>query len=169
NVRLGATTGVLIAVGGIVGSLLFAALSIGIRPRLVTVALMVSGIAVFMLYANNYRMTSVALALAVCVGMVAHGAIAAFYAISPSVFPTTARGAGVGLMIGIGRGVAILAPILTGYLLKAGWTPQAMYQLFAGFFVVASAAIFMLDRTYRGRSENPDAPEALLASEPARG
>ena len=99
--------------------------------------------------------------------MVANGGVAAFYAISPFVFPTTARGAGVGLMIGIGRGVAIVAPILTGYLLKAGWTPQSMYQLFAGFFVIASVAIFTLDRTYRGRSENPDAPGVLLTAVPA--
>jgi benzoate transport len=167
NVNLGAKTGVLIAVGGILGALVFAAFSFRIRPRIVTVGMLISGAVVFVLYANNYQSTSIALALAVCVGMVANGSIAAFYAISPFVFPTTARCAGVGLMIGIGRGVAILAPILTGYLLKGGWTPQGMYELFAGFFVVASIAIVVLDRTYRGRSENPDIPDALLAAMPA--
>jgi benzoate transport len=161
NVTLGARTGVLIAVGGILGALLFAALSLKIRPRIVTVAMMFAGAIVFVLYANNYQTTAIALTLAVLVGVVANGGIAAFYAISPFVFPTTARGTGVGLMIGIGRGVAIVAPILTGYLLKAGWTPQDMYQLFAGFFVVAAIATVVLDRTYRGRSENPDTPDVL--------
>jgi len=160
-VTLGARTGVLIAVGGILGALLFAALSLKIRPRIVTVAMMFSGAIVFVLYANNYQTTAIALTLAVFVGIVANGGIAAFYAVSPFVFPTTARGTGVGLMIGIGRGVAIVAPILTGYLLRAGWTPQDMYQLFAGFFVVAGIATVVLDRTYKGRSENPDTPEAL--------
>ncbi len=163
NVSLGAKTGVLIAVGGILGALVFAALSLRLRPRVVTIGMLICGAVVFVLYANNYQSTSIALALAVCVGMVANGGVAAFYAISPFVFPTTARGAGVGLMIGIGRGVAIVAPILTGYLLKAGWTPQGMYELFAGFFVVASIAILVLDRTYRGHSENPDAPGMTAA------
>jgi MFS family permease len=43
--------------------------------------------------------------------LLAFRGIAAFYAISPFVYPTVHRGAGVGLMIGVGRGVAILAPI----------------------------------------------------------
>lgn len=162
NVNLGAKTGVLIAVGGILGALVFAGLSLRFRPRVVTIGMLIAGAVVFVLYANNYQNASIAFALAVCVGMVANGGVAAFYAISPPVFPTTARGAGVGLMIGIGRGVAIIAPIATGYLLKAGWTPQGMYQMFAAFFVVASIAIFSLDRSYRGRSENPDAPQARL-------
>src|SRR5258706_5368973 len=161
DVTLGARTGVLIAVGGILGALLFAALSLKIRPRIVTVAMMFAGAIVFVLYANYYQTTAIALTLAVLVGMVANGGIAAFYAISPFVFPTTARGTGVGLMIGVGRGVAIIAPILTGYLLMGGWTPQDMYQLFAGFFVVAGVATVVLDRTYKGRSENPDTPEVL--------
>jgi hypothetical protein len=61
-------------------------------------------------------------------------------------------------MIGFGRGVAILAPIFTGYLLKSAWTPQDIYQFFAAVLVVAGIATVLLDRTYRGRSENPDLP-----------
>ena len=31
-------------------------------------------------------------------------------------------------------------PIMTGHLLKAGWTPQPLYQSFAGLFVIAALA-----------------------------
>jgi len=168
NVNMGARIGVLIAVGGIVGSLLFAGLSAIIRPRLVTILLLSLGAIVYVLYANLYQSAGIALFLAVCVGIVSNGGIAAFYAISPSVFATTVRGTGVGLMIGIGRGIAILSPIMTGYLIKAGWTPQSLYQCFAGLFVVAALAIFSLDRTYRGRTEDPDAPAALQPATLAR-
>jgi benzoate transport len=161
NVNMGAKVGILIAVGGIVGSLLFAGLSAIIRPRLVTIFLLTLGAIVYVLYANMYQSAGIALLLAVCVGIVSNGGIAAFYAISPSVFATTVRGTGVGLMIGIGRGIAILSPIMTGYLIKAGWTPQSLYQCFAGLFIVAALAIFSLDRTYRGRAEDPDALAAL--------
>jgi hypothetical protein len=71
-------------------------------------------------------------------------------------------------MIGFGRAVAILVPIFTGYLLKAGWTPEGTYQFFAAVLVVAGIATVLLDRTYRGYSENPETPEAPKElSEPA--
>ena len=63
-------------------------------------------------------------------------------------------------LIGFGRAVAILAPIFTGYMLTAGWTPQIAYQFFGGVLVVAGIAVILLDWTYRGHSEDPDTPEA---------
>jgi benzoate transport len=161
---LGVRTGVLIMVGGVIGALLFAGLSLKIRPRLVTVLILFGGAIAFALYATQFQHVATALILAVFVGVFANGGIAAFYAISPFVYPTAARGTGVGLMIGFGRAVAILAPIFTGYMLKAGWTPLIAYQFFGGVLVLAAIATLMLDRTYRNRSENPETPEAAMAA-----
>lgn len=158
NAALGGRAGVLIAVGGVLGSLLFAGLALVIRPRIVTALIMFGGSVAYVLFANNFHEAALALTLAVFVGACANGGLAAFYAISPFIYPTTVRGTGVGLMIGFGRGVAILAPIFTGYLLKSAWTPQDIYQFFAAVLVVAGVATVLLDRTYRGRSENPDLP-----------
>jgi benzoate transport len=157
---LGVRTGVLIMVGGVMGALLFAGLSLKMRPRLVTVLIMFGGAIAYVLYAHRIQNIGVALTLSVFVGMFANGGVAAFYAISPFVYPTLVRGTGVGLMIGFGRAVAILAPIFTGYMLTAGWTPQIAYEFFGGVLVVAGIAVILLDWTYRGRSENPDTPEA---------
>jgi benzoate transport len=165
NPSLGGTTGVLIAFGGVLGALLFAGLSLALRPRMATVLIMFGGAIAYVLYANYFHSVAVALTLAVFVGVFANGGVAAFYAISPFVYPTVVRGAGVGLMIGFGRGVAILAPIFTGFLLKAGWTPQGTYQFFAAVLVTAGVATILLDRTYRGRSENPETPEAPTSLE----
>jgi len=145
--------------------MLFAGLSLRLRPRIVTVLILFAGAAAYVLYSQAIQNIGAALTLAVFVGMFANGGVAAFYAISPFVYPTVARGTGVGLMIGVGRGVAILAPIFTGYMLKAGWTPQLAYQFFGGVLVVAGIATWLLDRTYRGRSEDPDAPGAMAPVE----
>jgi MFS family permease len=158
---LGGTAGVLIAAGGVLGALLFAAASMALRPRLVTALVMFGGAIAYVLYATNFQEAGLALVLAVFVGMAANGGVAAFYAISPFVYPTVARGAGVGLMIGFGRGVAILSPIFTGYLLRAGWSPQDAYMLFAGILVLAGLSTVLLDLTYRGRSEDPDEVAAV--------
>lgn len=169
DVTLGVRAGVLIAVGGVLGALVFAALCLMLRPRLVTALLMFGGAAAFWLFANNFANAGLALVLAVAVGMFANGGIAAFYAISPTIYPAAVRGTGVGLMIGFGRAVAIIAPIFTGYLLNAGWASDGVYQLFAGLLLVAGGAVLVLDWSYRGLSEDPETPEAAAGSPaPAR-
>jgi len=155
---LGGKTAILIAVGGVIGALLFAALSTVMRPRLATALIMFAGAVAYVLYANYFHTLSLALSLAVLVGICANGGMAAFYAISPSVYPAAARGTGVGLMIGFGRGVAILAPIFTGYLLKAGATPQFAYQLFGGVLLCSGILTLLLDRTYARDAEGLLAP-----------
>lgn len=55
NTALGGRTGVLIAVGGVLGSLLFAGLALVIRPRVVTALIMFAGSVAFALFANNFH------------------------------------------------------------------------------------------------------------------
>lgn len=156
---LGIRAGMLIQFGGVAGSLLFAALALKVRPRLVTALMLGLGAVVFGLYATQIGHVSTALLLAALVGVFANGGLAAFYAISPQVYPTVVRGTGVGLMIAFGRAVAILAPLATGYLLAAGWTPGVIYQAFGVVLAVAAIATLTLDRGYRGMSENPETPD----------
>ncbi|MCJ0906282.1 MFS transporter [Rhodococcus sp. ARC_M6] len=158
--NMGVTAGVLVNVGGVIGSIIFAGLSIVLRPRIVTALLMFGGVLAFVGYATGFHIVALALALAVLVGIFANGGITGFYAISPPIYPAAARGTGVGWMIGCGRTVSIIAPILTGYLLNGGWTPKSVYMMFGGVLVVAGIATLLLDATYRGRSENPETPEA---------
>ena len=158
---LGVRIGALMLFAGVFGALVFAGLSIKMRPRLVTVLMLVGGASSFVLYGAQIGNVGIAFTLAILVGLFSAGGNAAFYAISPFVYPTAARGMGVGLMIGFGRGVAILAPIATGYMLKAGWTPQMVYQFFGGVLALAAVAMTLLDASYRGRSEDPETPEAV--------
>ena len=166
DAALGIRTGVVILIGGVLGALLFAALSLRLHPRRVTLLIMLGGTLAFVAYAQQIQSQNIgiAFALALLVGVAANGGVAAFYAISPPVYPTAARATGVGLMIGFGRGVAILAPIFTGYMLKAGWSPTDAYRFFAGALAAAGVAVWLLDATYRGRSEDADAIEEVAVS-----
>lgn len=166
---LGATAGVLVNVGGVLGALLFAAAAIVLRPRLVTVLLMIGGALSFLAYANGFHIGALALFVAVLVGVFANGGVAAFYAISPTVYPSAARATGVGWMIGCGRTVSVIAPILTGYLLELGWTPKGLYMLFGGVLVLAGLAVWLLDRTFRREPAAAPAVETALPSRPPSG
>lgn len=165
NPDLGIQAGMLIQLGGVVGTLLFAAIALKLRPRLVTLLILALGAVTFSIYGQQINHMDRALLLAPFLGVFANGGIAAFYAISPSIYPTVSRGTGVGLMIGFGRAIAILAPIGTGYVLTVGWTPAALYQFFGVVLAVSTVFCLLLDRTYRGRSENPETPDAMAQSD----
>jgi MFS family permease len=87
NAALGGRTGVLIAIGGVLGSLLFAGLTLMIRPRIVTALIMFCGSLAYLMFANNFNDAGLAVVLALAVGACADGGLAAFYAISPFIYP----------------------------------------------------------------------------------
>lgn len=169
NDSIGVTVGALVATGGVIGALIFAALATRLHARLVTMIFMFFGTFAYLMFANFFTNTSIVMVLAVLVGIAANGGIAAYYAISPPIYPTAIRGSAVGLMMGFGRGVAIIAPTLVGYLLAGGWTAPMTYQLFGGVLVVAGISVYMLHRTYSG-AQSLDAmeTEGALAEKTAR-
>ena len=104
DATLGVRAGVLVSVGGVVGALVFAWLATRVHPRVLTAGLaFFFGLVTFGLYANYFGTPTMALTLALAVGFTTNGGNAAYYAISPPVYPTRARATGVGWMIGIGR------------------------------------------------------------------
>ncbi len=149
----GNNAGVLVSFGGVVAALVFAWLATKIHPRLATAAVMFWGVIAYFLYANLFHIPALALILALGVGMAGNGGIVAWYAVSPPIYPTAARATGVGWMIGFGRTMGILAPIVAGYLLAAGLTPRTLYMIFGALFALAGIAAIMLHRTYAGESD----------------
>ncbi|HRC13343.1 MAG TPA: MFS transporter, partial [Dermatophilaceae bacterium] len=149
---IGNNAGVLVAVGGVVGALLFALLARRIHPRVLTAYTLLWGLAAYVIYANVFRSTTAALIAAVGVGIAANGGVAAFYAISPSVYPTAARGTGVGWMVGFGRIVSILAPIVSGYLIDGGMGSQTLYQIYGVILAIGAALVFVLHRSMKSDS-----------------
>lgn len=153
NDNIGITAQALVAGGGVLGALIFAGVSAKLHPRLVTVALMTFGAVVFWLFASFFTNTALVFALAVLVGLAVNGGIAAFYAISPPIYPTRIRASAVGLMMGIGRVVAFLAPNIAAFLLSRGLTPPNVYQVYGVVLLVSAAAVFLLHRTYTGANK----------------
>jgi MFS family permease len=137
----GMTGGVLLNLGGIVGCLMYAWGASRANARwLLTLSLAVTAllIGVFGLSISNLN---VALWIALMLGMIANSAMAGLYAVGPTLYPTAVRATGMGSAIGIGRVGAILAPVISGTLLDAGWTPAHLYVLFAIPYAVAALAM----------------------------
>lgn len=153
NPGLGIKVSVLMLLGGVLGALCFAGLSTLMRPRLAAATIIGCGAIAFVAYAQYFTNIDRAFGLAFLVGLCANGGIAGHNAISPSVYPAAVRATAIGWTIGFGRGIAILTPIATGYLLAAGVNPPALYHMYAAALLLAAAACYGLDRTYAAEGE----------------
>jgi benzoate transport len=140
----GITSGVLLSLGGIVGTLLFAftAAAFEIR-RLTCVCLFATGLLVG-LFALALPNLGIALVTGLLLGGVVNGAMAGLYAITPRLYQPHVRTTGMGWAIGIGRIGAILAPIATGVLVDHGWRAMQLYYAFTAPFLIAALALAAL-------------------------
>lgn len=150
NADIGIKAQALVAVGGVVGALLFAAFSSRLHPRLVTCLVMIFGFFAFYAFAQFFENSSLVFVLAVLIGISVNGGVAAYYAISPPIYPTTIRASAVGMMMGFGRIIAFMAPNIATFLEGRGLLPPDLYRLYGGILIIAAIAVFALHRTYRG-------------------
>lgn len=150
NTSIGITAQALVATGGVIGALIFAAMSSRISPRIATAVIMFFGTVVFFLFANFFHITSLVFLLAVLIGVAVNGGVAAYYAVSPPIYPTGIRASAVGLMMGFGRIVAFLAPNIAAFLLAQGLKAPDVYQVFGVVLAVSGLAIILLHKSYRG-------------------
>ena len=103
-------------VGGAIGGALVGVLSLrmGIKGLALTV-LLLSTVSIIV-FGNAPRDLARITMICMFVGFCTNGAINALYAIFGHVFPTHVRAFGTGFAVGVGRGGAVIAPIIAGYL-----------------------------------------------------
>ncbi|MFS0884844.1 MFS transporter [Aeromicrobium sp. 179-A 4D2 NHS] len=166
NADFGIKAQSMVAGGGVVGALLFSLAARRFHPRVVTAALGIVGFAVFVAFASFFDHRTMVLVLAVMVGLAVNGSVAAYYAISPSIYPLAVRAAAVGLMMGAGRAVAFFAPNMATFLQERGFTPGELYNLYGAILALSGVAILLLHATYRGADQRDAMDvEAAVADE----
>ena len=131
-------------IGGALGGALFGLLTQRIPVKYLTIAAMVTGgvmVALFGRTPDDLSRVSLAVAMA---GFFTNAGIVGLYAIFARVYPTHARGFGTGFSIGIGRGGAMLGPILAGFLFNAGvGLPVVAAVMSLGSLIAAGLLIFV--------------------------
>jgi len=140
----GITSGVLLSVGGIVGTVLFAFIAKAIEVRKLIAFCLIVASALMGLFAMTSHNLNVALLTGVALGAMTTSAMAGFYALTPALYAANLRTTGMGFGIGIGRFGAILAPTVTGLLVDRGWHALQLYLLFAGTFLVAALSLAVM-------------------------
>lgn len=149
NDSLGVTVGVIANAGGIIGCLVFGALTLRFAARRLLVAALTLSALTYIGFGLMFQILSLAIAIALLLGILTTAAIAGFYSYTPEVYSARARATGMGWMIGIGRLMSIVAPILVGFLLDGGWKPEKVYFLFAIPLAAAALCIIALGISVR--------------------
>ena len=153
NPDFGIRAQAMVAAGGILGALAFGFLARWLAPRLVTGLLMAFGFVVFFAFAAYFTNQTMVLVLAVLVGFAVNGGVAAYYGISPSIYPVAIRAAAVGLMMGVGRIVAFFAPNIATFLQERGFSPEDLFRLYGAVLVISAVTVTLLHLTYRGTKD----------------
>jgi benzoate transport len=108
--------------GGALGGAVFGLLTarVGLKP-LSIVILLLTTVATIMFGRTPHDLGTMAY-LAAITGFFGNAGVSGLYSIAAYAFPTHVRATGTGFVIGVGRGGAVLAPILAGYLLDGGFS-----------------------------------------------
>jgi len=133
-----------VSVGGATGGAIFGLITtrIGLKP--LTLFTLVAGALMIVWFGRGAAdLASLKTTLAVT-GLFTNAAIAGLYLLFAQVFPTHVRATGTGFAIGVGRGGAALAPVIAGYLFRAGFALQTVALIMASGSLLAAAALFAL-------------------------
>lgn len=136
--------GIMLTLGGTIGSLLFGFLTARWSTRSTLFWFTVGSAVAIVLFISSTAVVWAVFALGIVVGMLINGCIAGLYVLTPQAYPASMRSTGAGWAIGVGRAGAILAPLATGGLLDVGWTPQSVYTAVAGVVLIATVALWLL-------------------------
>lgn len=142
----GAAAGVLANanLGGAIGGAIFGLVALRFGVRLLTMVCMVLSFAMIVWFGSGSSdLAGLSLVVGIA-GLFTNSSIAGLYLLFARVFPTHVRATGTGFAIGMGRGGAVLAPVLAGYLFQGGMTLQNVAILMGGGSLLGAAALWFL-------------------------
>ena len=153
---LGVTMGLMVNFGGILGCFVFSVLAVFLRSRHLLLGSLAASALIYVLFGMAFNQTSLAIIIGALLGVVTSANVAGFYATTPSLFPAALRGTGIGWMVGIGRLVSIISPIMVGYLLAGGWKAENIFMLFGLPLIVSALAMVAVWSLSTAKTPDPD-------------
>ncbi len=143
-----AAAGVLrwVNVGGATGGAIFGAIATRVGLKRLTIVTLVGSFVMIVAFGRGATdLVTLTMRVAV-VGLFTNATVVGLYSLLAKVFPTHVRASGTGFAVGVGRGGAVAAPVIAGYLFQAGYSLQAVATLMGtGSLAAACALLFLQD------------------------
>jgi benzoate transport len=141
-----AAAGVLVwaNVGGATGGALFGVLTGRVALKTLLLVTLGSSVVMVSVFGRSPADLGTLSAVSAAAGFFTNAGIVGLYAMFAQAFPTYVRATGTGFVIGLGRGGAVLAPIIAGLLFTAGISLPVVAIVMACGSMFALAAIALL-------------------------
>ena len=131
-------------VGGAAGSFLLGWLTHYVRVRILVAAALCGSVIMINIFGQGQAdLTSLAVVAGIA-GFCANSAMVGMYAVFAQSFPTHLRASGTGFVIGLGRGGAIIGPILAGLLFDGGVELPSVAFILALGSMIGAIVFFLL-------------------------
>ncbi len=131
-------------IGGALGGAILGLMTLRLDLKKLTMAtLALSAVFITLLGRIPADLDYIKIIAALC-GFFGNSGIIGMYALFPAAFPTHVRASGTGFTIGMGRGGAILSPIIVGFMFQVGLPlPTVSMLISTGAFMAAGVLIFL--------------------------
>jgi hypothetical protein len=123
---------------------LFGLIATRVGLKALTIVTLVGSSAMVIWFGRGARDLTVLASTVAVAGLFINAGIGGYYLLFTKVFPTHVRATGTGFAVGVGRGGALLAPIVAGYLFQAGFGLQAVATMMAMGSLLSAAALLAL-------------------------
>jgi len=131
-------------VGGLAGAMLLSLLSWRISIRALVIAAMLASTVMVTIFGQGQSSLSGLAGVAAAAGFFTNAGVVGLYAIIAQSFPTSVRGGGTGVVIGLGRGGAALGPIIAGFLFSLNFGLPIVALAMALGSLTAAGALLLL-------------------------
>jgi hypothetical protein len=131
-------------VGGATGGAVLGILSMKYNVNPQTIAVLVLSAVMIVVFGRTPADLGRLAMICAAAGFFTNAGIVGLYAIFAHAYPTHVRATGTGFAVGIGRGGAVLAPIVSGFLFQAGISlPTVALIMSLGALLAAVALAFL--------------------------
>jgi len=134
-------------IGAFLGTSGMGLLTLRVPPRILTpVLLLLAGVAL-LVFGNVAMSVNGALAMAFVIGLTLQGGYNGMWPIAAGAFAAETRATGIGWVMGIGRGGAVVGPIMAGYLLAAEVSLPVILAIYCLPLAICALCAFSVHRT----------------------
>jgi benzoate transport len=140
-------------VGGALGGALFGFAALRFKLKYLTIAILIASIVMLSLFGQSPSDITTLAWLAALAGMCTNAGVVGLYSIFAYAFPTHVRAFGTGFAIGIGRGGAVISPMIAGFLFGAGFSLSIVAVVMAMGSLLAAISLLFLKLPSSPRQE----------------
>jgi len=131
-------------VGGALGGALFGFAALRFGLKFLTISILLASVVTISIFGQSPSHLPSLAWLAALAGFFTNAGVVGLYSIFAFAFPTHVRAFGTGFAIGIGRGGAVISPMIAGFLFNAGTSLSTVAMVMAMGSLIAAFALAFL-------------------------